>query len=99
MGWWKSWESRKRFPSEAPFPQPRETLIRPKHSSLISLESIFPLLSLHLSFLILSCFFMLFLTIPYLKRLNLKELVTTETELKAMAAAAIMGFNNMPKKG
>ena len=28
-----------------------------------------------------------------------KELLTTETELRAIAAAAIIGFNKNPKKG
>ena len=31
--------------------------------------------------------------------LNLSELPITETELKLMAAAAIMGDNSIPKKG
>jgi hypothetical protein len=30
---------------------------------------------------------------------SLREFDTTETELKAMAAEAKMGFNNIPKKG
>jgi len=30
---------------------------------------------------------------------NLSALLTTDTELKLMAAAAIIGLNNMPKKG
>ena len=32
-------------------------------------------------------------------RLSLSELLTTETELRAMAAAAYSGLSRMPKKG
>jgi hypothetical protein len=34
-----------------------------------------------------------------LNLLKRRELVTTETELNAIAAAANIGFSNMPKKG
>ncbi len=33
------------------------------------------------------------LSLPNLNRLNLREFVTTDTELNAMAPAAIMGFS------
>ena len=40
-----------------------------------------------------------FLTFYNCTRLSLSELLMTETELKLMAAAAIIGDSNMPKNG